>query len=105
MRIESGLGGYSYQNRYVRTVTETEEIAAETAAAANPRRAGGPAFSSTLVSASLATALWSIDGGRRPVAAAGFAEAVAEGSEAERSQLEQVEALYREFDPGEDAEG
>lgn len=105
MRIESGLGGYSYQSRYVRTATETEETAAETTAAAKPRRAGGPAFSSTFVSASLATALWSMDGGRRPVATAGAAEPVADGGEAERSQLEQVEALYREFDPGEDAEG
>ncbi len=105
MRIESGLGGYSYQNRYVRTVTETEEIAAETAAAANPRRAGGPAFSSTLVSASLATALWSMDGARRSGSATTLAASPVDGSEAERSQLEQIEALYREFDPGEDAEG
>ncbi|RCW20214.1 hypothetical protein DFR48_11577 [Ciceribacter lividus] len=104
MRIESGLGGYSYQNRYVRTVAETEELAAETTAAASPRRAGGPAFSSTFVSASLATALWSLDGGRRSGTATTLAASPVDGSEAERSQLEQVEALYREFGPVEDME-
>lgn len=104
MRIESGLGGYSYQGRYVRTVAETEELAGETAAVSTQRRPGQTAFSSTLFSSSLATALWSIEGGRRSATAASFTQSTRNSGDAERSQAEQIEALYREFDPADDAD-
>jgi len=70
MRIESGLSGYSYQNRYVHNVTDGEEVAAETAISSKPQTASSPAFSSTLLSPSLATALWTIEGGRKGVSPA-----------------------------------
>lgn len=103
MRIESGLSGYSYQNRYVHNATEGEDVAAETATSSKPRTASSPAFSSTLLSPSLATALWTIEGGRKG-ASPTPAQASDGGSEALMSSAEKVEALYREYELAEDSE-
>ncbi|MHB0952899.1 MAG: VOC family protein [Allorhizobium sp.] len=103
MRIESGLSSYSYQNRYVHNATEGEDAAAETATSSKPRTASSPAFSSTLLSPSLATALWTIEGGRKGVSPTP-AQASDASSEALMSSAEKVEALYREYELAEDSE-
>ncbi|MDQ0455059.1 hypothetical protein [Rhizobium paknamense] len=93
MRIDSSLGNSQYQSRYVHGVTNAEDAAAETAVVSRSRSAGGNS-TSTLLSASLANALWSLDTGKSSASSA----AVKDASEDETSSspVQQVEALYLE---------
>ncbi|WP_284215408.1 MULTISPECIES: hypothetical protein [Alphaproteobacteria] len=103
MRIDSGLSGYSYQSRYVPSATESEDTSADATATAKPRSSGNSAFSSTLLSSNLATALWIVEGGRK-AAAAPRADLSAAADEAPAVSItEKVEALYREYELSDDA--
>ncbi|MDH4411719.1 MAG: hypothetical protein QE484_00320 [Rhizobium sp.] len=89
MRIESGLSSYSYQNRYVPSTVGGEDAAPETANTNTPRPSGASTFSSTLLSNQLASALWTVEGSRKPV--------VQEGGESS-PRIQMVEAAYREYE-------
>ncbi|SSC68530.1 hypothetical protein [Ciceribacter selenitireducens] len=103
MRIDSGLSGYSYHSRYIPSVSESEDASVDTSAAAKPRNPGNSAFSSTLLSSNLATALWIVEGGRKASASLQpELTSVAEEASAP-SVAEKVEALYREYELGDDA--
>lgn len=97
MRIDSGLSGYSYHSRYIPSVSESEDTSGDTSAAAKPRGAGNSAFSSTLLSSSLATALWIVEGGRTDQAPQADIAAAADDTPP-ASVAEKVEALYREYE-------
>lgn len=97
MRIDSGLSGYSYHSRYMPSVSESEDASVDSSAAAKPRGAGNSAFSSTLLSSSLATALWIVEGGRTDAAPQADLAAAADDTPA-ASVAEKVEALYREYE-------
>ena len=104
MRIDSGLSGYSYQSRYIPSVSESEDASVDAAAAAKPRNSGNSAFSSTLLSSNLATALWIVEGGRKAATAPQADLSVAAEEAPAASVAEKVEALYREYElPGDDA--
>jgi hypothetical protein len=97
MRIDSGLSNHFYQSR-VRTLDgQVEDAGNEVQTQTRPRSATNPAMSSTLLSASLASALWSIEGDRRGNAAASTEE-VPKGFNAEF-----IEAFYLEHTLDEDA--
>lgn len=87
MRIDSGLSGYSYQNRVYEIERDTEEPASRDPGPAQ-RFPASPAVSSTVLSASLSRALWVIEGGKD----AGAVEP--EGSET--AFVDHVQALYLE---------
>ena len=97
MRIDSGLSGYSYHSRYIPSVGESEDASVDNSAAAKPRGAGNSAFSSTLLSSSLATALWIVEGGRTDQAPQADMAAAADDTPP-ASVAEKVEALYREYE-------
>ncbi|WJH39324.1 hypothetical protein N7E02_21070 [Aliirhizobium terrae] len=62
MKIDSGLSGYQYPNRTVEVQRKQEEVAPrETATTA--RFPGALTGSSTLLSSSLASALWAVEAG------------------------------------------
>lgn len=103
MRIDSGLSGYSYHSRYIPSASESEDASVETSAAAKPRNAGNAAFSSTLLSSNLATALWIVEGGRKASASLQPELTSVAEEAAAPSVAEKVEALYREYELGEDA--
>ncbi|MBW8320356.1 MAG: hypothetical protein K0M49_07690 [Arenimonas sp.] len=103
MRIDSGLSGYSYQNRYIPSVSESEDASVDAATAAKPRNSGNSAFSSTLLSSNLATALWIVEGGRKASASLQPELTTVAEEAAAPSVAEKVEALYREYELGEDA--
>lgn len=88
MRIDSGLDGYQYSSRLRWLGRDSEEKQAPEEGA---RRvvASDPASSSTLLSASLSGALWSVEGAR---AGDDGARQSAPGSE-----LERVQDAYREY--------
>lgn len=60
MRIDSSLGNSQYQSRYIHGASSVEDVAVESATTPRSRSAGGNS-TSTLLSASLANALWSLD--------------------------------------------
>ena len=104
MRIDSGLSGYSYHSRYIPSASESEDASVDTSAAAKPRNAGNSAFSSTLLSSNLATALWIVEGGRKAQATPQADLSVATEEAPAASVAEKVEALYREYElPGDEA--
>lgn len=104
MRIDSGLSGYSYQNRYIPSISDSEDASADAAASAKPRSSGNSAFSSTLLSSNLATALWIVEGGRKAQATPQADLSVAAEEAPAASVAEKVEALYREYElPGDEA--
>ena len=103
MRIDSGLSGYSYQNRYIPSASESEDASVDTSAVAKPRGSGNSAFSSTLLSSNLATALWIVEGGRKAQSAPQADLSVLAEDAPAASVAEKVEALYREYElPGDD---
>lgn len=95
MRIDSSLNSYYYQNRYIPTSIEGEESAGEQAPVSTPRSAGSGGFSSSLLSNSLASALWVVEGGRKPVPSMTQRVMVSD----DRSDAQKVEDLYREYEP------
>ncbi len=98
MRIDSGLSGYSYQSRYIPSATENEDASADAATVAKPRGSGNSAFSSTLLSSNLATALWIVEGGRKASASLQPDLTSVADDAAVPSVAEKVEALYREYE-------
>jgi hypothetical protein len=98
MRIDSGLSSYSYHSRFIPSATESEDASADSAATAKPRSSGNSAFSSTLLSSNLATALWIVEGGRKAAATPGADLSVAADETPAASVAEKVEALYREYE-------
>lgn len=103
MRIDSGLSSYSYQSRYIPSATENEDASADAAATAKPRASTNGAFSSTLLSSNLATALWIVEGGRKASASLQPDMTTVAEEAAAPSVAEKVEALYREYElPGDD---
>jgi hypothetical protein len=96
MRIESGLSSYSYQSRHVPGTATVDDASAETAATSSARATGASTFSSTLLSNQLASALWTVEGGRKSVASLNGAQSADELGEATRLQM--VEAAYREYE-------
>lgn len=96
MRIDSSLNSYYYQNRYIPASIEGEDGVSEQAPASAPRSVGSGGFSSSLVSNSLASALWVAEGGRKPVPSITQRVMVSD----DRSDAQKVEDLYREYEPG-----
>ncbi|MCM2395007.1 hypothetical protein NBH19_02795 [Rhizobium sp. S95] len=95
MRIDSSLNSYYYQNRYIPTSIEGEDGASEQAPVSTPRGVGSSGFSNSLVSNSLASALWVVEGGRKPVPSITQRVMVSD----DRSDAQKVEDLYREYEP------
>ncbi|PZU87446.1 MAG: hypothetical protein DI528_07430 [Shinella sp.] len=95
MRIDSSLNSYYYQNRYIPRSAEGEDGAGEQTPASTPRSVGSGGFSSSLASNSLASALWVVEGGRKPVASMTQRVMVTD----DRSDAQKVEDLYREYEP------
>lgn len=91
MRIDSGLSNFFYNNRFQHTDTEIEDASAATSTASRPRTPSNPSVSSTLLSSSLASALWTVEGAKRD-GSTGQAEDIARASSAEK-----VEAFYLEY--------
>ncbi|MDH4440273.1 MAG: hypothetical protein QE284_07785 [Rhizobium sp.] len=96
MRIESGLSSYSYQSRHVPGTTVIDDASAETATTSSGRATGASTFSSTLLSNQLASALWTVEGGRKAVASLNGSQSADELGESARLQM--VEAAYREYE-------
>lgn len=93
MRIDSGLSNLLYQSRFQRDA-ELDEAKVDNGATSRPRTASNPSVSSTLLSSSLASALWAVDGDKRPTSP------VEDGAVA--SSAEKVEAFYLEYALGAD---
>lgn len=90
MRIDSGLSNFYYHNRF-QSDPKSEEAAADVTAATGARTASNPSVSSTLLSSNLASALWTVEGGKRG-GASQMAEDVTRSSSAEK-----VERFYLEY--------
>ncbi|MCJ7996279.1 hypothetical protein J5N58_17810 [Rhizobium cremeum] len=97
MRIDSGLNSYYYQNRYVPISAEGEDSANEQAPVTTSRLSGSGTFSSSLLSNSLASTLWVVDGGRKPVPSMTQRTSSASSSD-DRTAAQKVEDVYREYD-------
>ena len=97
MRIESGLSSYSYQSRYVPGTTAGDDASAEVATTTSGRATGASTFSSTLLSNQLASALWTVDSGRKPSVQINGASAGGDDA-SESARLQMVEAAYREYE-------
>ncbi|MBR0556451.1 hypothetical protein J5J10_12245 [Ciceribacter sp. L1K23] len=94
MKIDSSLSNYYYNSRFQQDQADQEEIANDAATKSRPNTASNPAFSSTLLSPSLSSALWVIEGGR----SAGKAESTSSRTPPNiPTAAEQVEAFYLEF--------
>jgi hypothetical protein len=96
MRIDSSLGNSQYQGRYIQGITRADDVVAEPAAASRSRATGGNS-TGTLLSASLANALWSLDSSKKASVvkaqtSTGFANDTSIASQSER-----VEAQYMEY--------
>ena len=96
MRIDSGQSNYYYQNRYLQADIDGEEAASEAVAASRPRSASSVSVGTAHLSSSLASALWVIEGGRKPVGENTKASATATEKAAPESATAQIEALYLE---------
>lgn len=94
MRIDSGLNSHYYHSRSVYDRPESDDSIPETAA--SPRTASNPTMSSTLLSSSLASALWVVEGGKKSTPSG--SSSGNDGIPGHPASAEQVEALYREFD-------
>lgn len=97
MRIDSGLSSYSFQSRYVPVTSEKDDAAPETTNAAKARTGSPSTFSSTLISNNLASALWSVDGGRRMVETQPSSSLRSDRPD-DASVAEKIEAAYREYE-------
>jgi hypothetical protein len=97
MRIDSGLNSYYYQNRYVPISAEGEDSANEQAPVTTSRLSGSGTFSSSLLSNSLASTLWVVDGGRKPVPSMVQRTSSASSSD-DRTAAQKVEDVYREYE-------
>lgn len=96
MRIDSSLGNSYYQNRYLYSGVESDDSAAEVVTATRSRATGSVAVSSTLLSSSLANALWSIEGGKKAATAMPATAPAAKEERVQASPSEQIEAFYLE---------
>ncbi len=90
MRIDSGLSNFFYKHRFQHTDAEIEDASAATSTTSRPRTPSNPSVSSTLLSSSLASALWTVEA---PSATA----APAKRRHCRASSAEKVEAFYLEY--------
>jgi hypothetical protein len=98
MRIDSSLNNSQYQSRYIQGITRAEDVVAETVTAPRSRAAGGNS-TGTLLSASLANALWSIDSAKKASSVRTTAQTAADTHDdaSAASQTQRVEARYMEY--------
>lgn len=97
MRIDSSLSNSQYQSRYIQGISRVEDTAAEPVVASRSRATGG-STTGTLLSASLANALWSLDSSKKT--SAGKASASMANSADDTlaaSPTQRVEARYMEY--------
>lgn len=97
MRIESGLSSYSYQSRHVPGSAVVDDTSSETATTTSGRATGASTFSSTLLSNQLASALWTVDSGRKTSVQINGASTGSDDA-SESARLQMVEAAYREYE-------
>ncbi len=99
MRIESGLSSYSYQSRHVPGAAVVDDASTEATSTSSGRATGGAStFSSTLLSNQLASALWTVDSGRKPAVQINGSGAGNRDELGENARLQMVEAAYREYE-------
>ncbi|MGV8936095.1 MAG: hypothetical protein ACOH2J_03170 [Allorhizobium sp.] len=101
MRIDTGQSNYQYQSRFRHIETDSEEAAADVVTTPKWGGRSSVAVSSTLLSSSLANALWGIEGGSDAVKSP-----TAKDASSASSAVAQVEAMYLEnsspYDDGND---
>ncbi|KAA3519830.1 hypothetical protein GOZ89_21550 [Agrobacterium vitis] len=95
MRIDSSLGNSQYQSRYIHGASSVEDVAVESATTPRSRSAGGNS-TSTLLSASLANALWSLDSSKKTAGLKTSDSSAIDESKA-ASPIQQIEAHYLEY--------
>lgn len=96
MRIDSSLGNSQYHNRYVYGTSSVEDVAVEPATTPRSRSAGGNS-TSTLLSASLANALWSLDSTKKTATLKTGPSSSSVDEAQAASPTQQVEARYMEY--------
>ncbi len=97
MRIDSSLSNSQYQSRYIQSISRAEDVAAEPVAASRSRATGG-STTGTLLSASLANALWSLDSSKKAAAMKANSQvAGAMDDPSATSSTQRVEARYMEY--------
>jgi carbamate kinase len=97
MRIDSSLSNSQYQSRYIQGITRAEDVAAEPVAVSRSRATGG-STTGTLLSASLANALWSLDSSKKASAVKTNTQVSSAADDASvASPTQRVEARYLEY--------
>lgn len=97
MRIDSSLSNSQYQSRYIQGVTRVEDAVAEPVVASRSRATGG-STTGTLLSASLANALWSLDSSKKASAAKASSPVAPSGDDSlAATPTQRVEAQYMEY--------
>lgn len=101
MRIDTGQSNYQYQSRFLHIETDSDEATTDTVTTPKWSGRGTVSVSSTLLSSSLASALWGIEGGSNAAKSSTKGETANAASAAA-----QIEALYLEnsslYDEGDD---
>ncbi|WP_321379342.1 hypothetical protein [Rhizobium sp.] len=97
MRIDSSLNNSQYQSRYIQGVTRPEDVVAEPASISRSRATGG-STTGTLLSASLANALWSLDSAKKtPAVKTNSATSASVDDASASTPTQRVEARYMEY--------
>src|SRR5690606_24880222 len=95
MKIDSSLSNYFYQSRFQQDAADSDEAANDAGSRTRPSTPVNPSISSTLLSPSLSSALWVIEGGR----GSGKSDATSSRTAAnQQSAAEKVQAFYMEFE-------
>ncbi|MCL6706416.1 hypothetical protein M8R20_05345 [Pseudomonas sp. R2.Fl] len=95
MKIDSSLSNYFYQSRFQQDAAEPGEAANDAGSPVRPNTPLNPAISSTLLSPTLSSALWVIEGGR----GSGKSDTTSSRTAANQpSAAEKVQAFYMEFE-------
>lgn len=94
MKIDSSLSNYYYQSRFQQDTTDADEGATDAGGRARPSTPLNPAISSTLLSPSLSSALWMVEGGR----GSGKSDSTSARTVANQPGMaERVSSFYMEF--------
>ena len=97
MRIDSSLSNSQYQPRYIQGVSRVEDAVADPVVASRSRATGG-STTETLLSASLANALWSLDSSKKASAVKASSQIAPSTDDASvASPTQRVEARYMEY--------
>lgn len=94
MKIDSSLSNYYYQSRFQQDSADSDEAANDTGSRTRTGMPLNPSISSTLLSPSLSSALWVIEGGRSSSKADTTSSRTAAN---QPSMAERVESFYMEF--------